>query len=1586
MSTELKILFVEDVHTDAELAMRILERAGIQFQSRVVQTETDFLHELEKFVPDIIISDYQMPQFNGMRVLDITLEKCPATPFILLTGSVNEEIAVECMKSGATDYIIKEHIARLPMAIKDALEKNKIILGKEKAELQLIESEKRFRSIYENSTIGLYRTTPAGKIILANPALIKMLGYSSFEELAKRNLQKNGFEPSHERKLFHEQIMKNGEVIGLESAWIRKDETVLYIRESAKIINDANGNILYYDGTVEDITARKKAEEALRESEDRYRDLVEHSSELFCTHDLDGNVLSVNSAALKITGYSQEEVLTMNLQNIIVPEYRKIFNAYLKKILTIGHAHGIMIIQTKTGERRIWEYNNSLRTHGVDKPIVRGMVKDITERKQAEERTKTYIHFLESLERIDHDIKREVDIEPMLWSVVNTVFSIFDCDRAWLFYPCDPDAQSFRVPVEVNKPEYPGANAKNIDVPMSPDLADNLREALELGDVVTYLIGTDRPINKVTAEQFGVQSQMMVPIYPKVGKPWVFGMHQCSYARIWTNDEQQLFKEISRRVADSLTNLLMFQNLKESEERYRMLFELSADGILFADAETRTFKYANPAMCRMLGYTEEELTTMSIADIHSNQDLQWVITEFEAVTRRDKSLVLDVPCLRKDGTILYTDINSTSITIDGRLYNLGLFRDITERKHAEEELKKKNSFIQTVLDNLPIGIALNEIDKGNSFYINKKFEEIYGWPQDEMKDTSVFFKKVYPDEKYRKELMAKIIADIQSGDPSRMHWEECLVTHKDGSEHVVNAVNIPLSEQNTMVSTVIDITERKRGEDILRESELRFRSVWEKGTDGMRITNEEGIILLVNDAYCKMVEKPCEEMEGKPISIVYEVAKRAEILRKHKERFRSRSIPAHLERELVLWNGKRIVLELSNTFLENPHQLTLSLSVFKNITERKQAEEILTNERTLLRTIIDLIPDAVFVKDIEGRKILANKKEIEFSGKNSENDVIGKTDFDLYPESEAKRYFEEDQSVIKSGKPLLNIEGRLIDKDGAPHWLLGAKVPLRDMHGNITGLVGVNHDFTERKQFEDELLKLSRAVEQSPASVVITNPQGDIEYVNHKFCEITGFTKEEVIGQNPRILKSGIQDKKYYEDLWNTILNGKEWKGEFLDKKKNGELYWESALISPLLNKNGEITHFVAVKEDITEKKKMIEELVISKDKAEEMNRLKSNFLANMSHELRTPLNGILGYAEILTTLLEDAEQVDMVQGIYQSGKRLSETLKFILDLSEAETGKIEVIAKDVSVVPIIKESVLLFAADASKKNIQLETIIQDENIIAHLDGILLKRILHNLIDNAIKFTKEGNIKVEVGIEELNVKGSSKQPPIFYINVKDTGIGIPEDKIDLIWEEFRQVSEGISRNYEGPGLGLTISKKAVELMHGTITVKSEYGVGSTFTVKFPAIVASSSRIENYDEESKLIQMPVDSSIGKSFSASVLYVEDDFINRNMVKLFLKDTCEVDTAEDGISALKLLNEKKYDFFMIDINLGEGMNGLELVKEILNLSQYANTPIAAVTAYALGKDKTESLAAGCTHYLAKPFRRKEMIDLVKRALLNE
>lgn len=514
--------------------------------------------------------------------------------------------------------------------------------------------------------------------------------------------------------------------------------------------------------------------------------------------------------------------------------------------------------------------------------------------------------------------------------------------------------------------------------------------------------------------------------------------------------------------------------------------------------------------------------------------------------------------------------------------------------------------------------------------------------------------------------------------------------------------------------------------------------------------------------------------------------------------------------------------------------------------------------------------------------------------------------------------------------------------------------------------------FFEKIEAEEEAFILSRAIEQSPVSVVITDSMGNIEYVNPHFCKVTGYSSAEAIGQNPRILKSGEKSQEEYKELWDTILSGKEWYGEFHNKRKNGELYWEKAVISPIVNQEGEITNFCAIKEDITEKKKMIEELVTAKEKAEEMSRLKSHFLANMSHELRTPLIGILGFSEIMLEDLEEPALRQMAETINRSGTRLLDTLNLILDLSRVEAGRLEIKRETVDVTKIISGTVNLFSEAAARKGLYLRTDLSDESLIIKSDPKLLEQILNNLINNAIKFTREGGVTVTL----------ESGPDRIRMSVADTGIGISPADQKIIWEEFRQASEGFSRNFEGTGLGLTLTKKFVEKLGGTVNLESELGKGSVFTVELPVHPENSLLTQEViSEEKPIVNNLVTTSA--SMKTKILLVEDDPVAIDLVKAMLGPTYEIEVVIKGQEAIESAAQKIYDLILMDINLGKGINGLEVTKAIRKMPEYKTVPIIAVTAFAMVGDKEEFLAAGCSHYLSKPYTRKQLLSLIQEAL---
>ncbi|MHB1108461.1 MAG: PAS domain-containing sensor histidine kinase, partial [Lutibacter sp.] len=435
-------------------------------------------------------------------------------------------------------------------------------------------------------------------------------------------------------------------------------------------------------------------------------------------------------------------------------------------------------------------------------------------------------------------------------------------------------------------------------------------------------------------------------------------------------------------------------------------------------------------------------------------------------------------------------------------------------------------------------------------------------------------------------------------------------------------------------------------------------------------------------------------------------------------------------------------------------------------------------------------------------------------------------------------------------------EMEIITAKGKQVWIRVIGEADRDDDGIIVKVNGTFQDISERKFAENQLQKLTMAVEQSPVSIFLTDIEGNIEYVNPKVIEITGYTLEELIGKNPKIFSAGQTPKSVYKKLWTTIASGKEWHGEFHNKKKNGEFYWELASISPIINKNGKITNYLAVKENITdrkekeadlivaneelafqneekekraaelivankelvfqnkEKEKRAAELIVAKEHAEESDRLKSAFLANMSHEIRTPMNGILGFTELLKEPdLSNEKQQRFIDIIQKSGARLLNIINDIVDISKIEAGLMKTDIKTSNIKEQIKYIYTFFKPEFEKKGLQfyVKKNFLEEDLIVETDPEKIYAIFSNLIKNAIKFTNKGSV----------LFGYERKLEYLEFYVKDTGIGISKDKHEAIFKRFIQADISNDMAIQGAGLGLSISKAYVELLGGKIWVESE---------------------------------------------------------------------------------------------------------------------------------------------------------------------
>lgn len=516
---------------------------------------------------------------------------------------------------------------------------------------------------------------------------------------------------------------------------------------------------------------------------------------------------------------------------------------------------------------------------------------------------------------------------------------------------------------------------------------------------------------------------------------------------------------------------------------------------------------------------------------------------------------------------------------------------------------------------------------------------------------------------------------------------------------------------------------------------------------------------------------------------------------------------------------------------------------------------------------------------------------------------------------------------------------------------------------NFERVLVIIEDYTTQKEKEIQLKILSEGVNNSPASVVVTNAKGEISFVNEKFVKSTGYSFDEVHGKTPNILKSGFHTKEFYEDLWSTINSGNEWVGEFLNKKKNGELFWESTMISSLKNEKGVISHFMAIKEDITEKKRVEKELKLAKEKAEEADLLKSSFLANMSHEIRTPLNAIMGFSSLISEYdIDSDESAKFIDIIQTNSKQLLDTIDDVLLVSKLQVNQVKVYSSVFLIDLLLNELYTHFKKEIklfTEKEIELKLEISQDNRIGKIetDKAKLNQIFSKLIRNAIKFTSKGVISFGYELRKNNEL-------IFF--TKDTGIGISEDKQKIIFQKFRQADDSKTRQFGGTGLGLSIVKGLVDLLQGKLWVEGDKGKGTNFYFKIPLKIIKKKKKTKTKEKLKWEKK------------TILVVDDVKESTLLIKEILKPTgISIITASNGLEAIEKFNlHPEIDLILMDIQLPK-LNGLETAKRIKAKN---DIPIIAQSAYLQHEYEKQCKTLGCNDFIQKPIITDELMSKIE------
>lgn len=802
---------------------------------------------------------------------------------------------------------------------------------------------------------------------------------------------------------------------------------------------------------------------------------------------------------------------------------------------------------------------------------------------------------------------------------------------------------------------------------------------------------------------------------------------------------------------------------------------------------------------------------------------------------------------------------------------------------------------------------------------------------------------------------------------------ESIYKRKNGTEYAVQVkLQLIESEENKIFLAVVqDITNQKFAAEELTKKEREFQEIFNSTNEAIFIQDIfTGKIINCNlqavEMYGFNSKDEVLELNVSDLSAsneLYNEQKALDLIRKS----------AAGKSQTFEWlakkkNGETFWVEVSLKKTEIGEQEVL-LAVVRNISERKAAEEELLAAKERMQLLVEGTPHLFFYIQDENLDISYISPSVyKITGRTVKEWMGQKHWFvtDSPINEEAKRRTRETVKGIINNEPTY-IEIR--HANGSKILIEAYERPIIK-NGKVVGIQGVAHDITEKTRIEEKLRLLNRAIDQSNVSVYITDINGNIEYINPQFTKVTGYTYEEVIGKNSNILNSGFHDSDFYKFMWDTILSGKDYKGEILNKKKNGETVWENVIISPIVDPDGKIRHFVAVSEDITEKKKIIEDLIVAKQKAEEMNRIKSYFFATMSHELRTPFVGIQGFAELLLEMVQTDEEKEFVNGIIASSIRLTDTLNKILSLSKIEFEELDIQITEIKINDFLDEIAKPFKSAAKQKNLEFIINLPDNNLVIKSDEKILTGILNNLLNNAIKYTDKGKIELNASFEK------EKEKDLLKLVVSDTGIGISENHQEQIWLAFRQVSEGLNRTFEGTGLGLTITRKYVESLGGKITLDSKLNIGSTFVIEIPVEILQQdmttirNNIKNELEDYKM---------NTRSNKKILYVEDDPYAQEIVSRTLSNFYPIEIADNSEKALDKITQEQYDLILIDINLGMDMDGLKLLKLIRKIPGYSDKPIVAVTAYASTNDREEFLSNGFSHYISKPFKLKDLRDLV-------
>jgi len=774
---------------------------------------------------------------------------------------------------------------------------------------------------------------------------------------------------------------------------------------------------------------------------------------------------------------------------------------------------------------------------------------------------------------------------------------------------------------------------------------------------------------------------------------------------------------------------------------------------------------------------------------------------------------------------------------------------------------------------------------------------------------------------------------------------------------ILTGLSISLRKLNQRLQQ--EAQERRLVEQQLETDRNYLRILFEHNGSGHLVVSSTRAILKVNRQFCEMFGYGEDELLGQSVRMLHLDEQHYQDWAPRFLEVRDSLTRMSAEYPSLRKDGSIIWCLFTGVSLNLPSGEPGVVWSLIDISDRKRAEEELRLSEQKYASIFNLMPDMIGITRCSDGCFIEVNPGFERCTGWSREEVLGQSSLTLGLWDHATR--AKAIGIVKKQGHLEEFEFILTTKMGIQRHALMYLIPIT-IEG-VECLCFLARDIHDKRIAERALQRFSLVVEQTANIVLITDPEGTIQYVNPRFSEVTGYSRQEVIGLSPRLLKSGHQSREFYDELWQTITSGRPWRGEFCNRAKDGSEFWELATVTPLFDDDGAIINFVAIKEVITDRKQAEAALHEAKDRAEAANRAKSEFLANMSHEIRTPMNGVIGMVHLLRTTELSLEQRLYLTNIEISATSLTTLLSDILDLSRIEAGKMSLEQTDFSLRQCIRELLDSQLYQVREKGLLVSTNLAPElPEIVRGDQLRTRQILLNLVGNAIKFTEQGRIEITA-----RVILRDKAKLLVRLDVADSGIGMPAEQMERIFAPFEQADNSTTRRYGGSGLGLAICRRLAALMGGSIWAESVPDSGSTFHLELPFVVP--------DPTATIGSRPADEDSQPSVSPlTLLLAEDNRVNAEFIfKILTKLGHRVTTCENGQQALDFLQTgQRFDALLMDIQMPV-MGGDEAVRLIRQQEEEQglrrHIPIIALTAHAMDDERQRLLAQGFDAHVAKP-----------------